>query len=225
MTTHERDIRLRAANPVGEVAALPESVIAAEVHAIAAATPPADRVPRRRRPRRRTALLAALALLVAVPGAAGAIEAAGIHTGWFPSAGDTESAPGEEYLDTGSRAIVPVVRELSARLPLPAGDSWAPLLARWPDPEGALMQRSGIGAEVEWYARCRWQAAWLRANRAGDPDAAAASAAVLRSAASWPFTVATDGGGVVTSQRAVAAAAAAGDAGRVHADHRANCAA
>jgi hypothetical protein len=159
-----------------------------------------------------------------VPGGAAAIEAAGIHTGFFPTAGDTESAPGEEYLDTSSPDIVPVVRGLTATLPLPPGESWAPLLARWPAPGGGLMQRSGIGVQVEWYARCRWEAAWLRAHRAGDRAAAAESAEVLRRAARWPFTVATDGGGVVAAQERVAAAAAVGDAALVRGDYRANCA-
>ena len=222
MTTQEVETRLRTANPLSEdsLGQLPGAVVDASVAAIVAT---GARPARRRRRRRRTALVAAVALLVAVPGAAAAIEAAGVHTGLFPAAGDTESAPGEEYLDTGSPDIVPIVRELTAGLPLPPGESWAPLLARWPAREGGLMQRTGIGAQVESYARCRWEAAWLRADGAGDRAVAASSAAVLARAARWPFTVASDGGGVVAAQERVAAAAAAGDAAPVRADHRANC--
>jgi hypothetical protein len=182
-------------------------------------------VERPRRRRRRTAALAALALLVVVvPSAAAALEVAGVHTGFFPSGSSTESVPGEEFLDTGSPGIVAVVERLTGGVPLPAGEDWAPFMARWPSAEGGLKQRSGIGVEVEAYARCRWQVAWLDAHAAGDAWAARAAAATLQQAASWRFTVATDGGGVVAHQRRLAAAAAAGDAGPVRAAYRANCA-
>jgi len=198
--------RLAAANPLPDPPALPGAVVAAAVAELTA-------TPRRRRRRRFVA--AGLAVAIAVPGAAAAMEVAGIHTGVFPSRGDTESVAGEEYLDGAAPGIVGVVRELTAGVPLPPDASWAPLLARWP--RDGLVQRSGIGAEVEAYARCRWEAAWLR----GEDRPTAAR--VLADAAGWRFTTAADGGGVVAHHRAVAAAAARGDAGPVRADLRANC--
>jgi len=151
------------------------------------------------------------------------MEAAGIHTGFFPGPGDRESTPGEEYFDSGAPGIVDVIRELTTEFTLPAGDSWAPLLARWPSPEGELVQRSGLGTEVEWYARCRWEGAWLRAHERGDATAAAAAARMLADPASTRYSAANDAGGVMAQPRATAAAAAAGRPGPVRREHRANC--
>ena len=219
--TPDDDLRLAAANPVPEAPVLPGAVVAAAVGELLAV--PRGRVRRRRRPRRRTALLGALAALVLVPGAAAGMEAAGIHTGFFPGPGDTESTPGEEYLDSSAAGIVDVVRDLTTEFTLPAGEGWAPLLARWPSSESVYVQRSGIGMEVEWYARCRWEAAWLRAHAAGDAAAAAAAARVLADPASSRYAAANDGGGVMEYLRGTAAAAAAGDPARVRQEYRANC--
>ncbi len=218
MTSDELTARLVAADPLPAAPALPDAVVSAAVAELRAAAP-APR-PRRAR-RRRAAFLAVLALLVAVPSGAAAMEAAGIHTGFFPGAGDTESIAGEEYLDTSSPGIVAVVRDLTTEFRLPAGASWGPLLARWPAGERVLTQRSGLGAEVEWFARCRWEDAWLRAHAAGDAPAAAAAAAVLADPASSRYAAAA--GGATAHLRRVAAAAVAGDPGPVREDRRANC--
>jgi hypothetical protein len=219
--TDRLDVRLAAGNPLPDPPPLSDAVVAAAVAELVRERPVRRR---RRRARGRAVLVAAIAAVVVLPSAGVAMEAAGIHTGFFPGRGDTESTPGEEYLDSGDPGIVSVVRGLTAEFPLPPGESWAPLLARWPSKDGAIVQRTGLGQEVEWYARCRWEAAWLRAHDDGDAAAAAEIAGVLLKAAEWPNTASGDAGGVVAALRETAAAAAAGDPARVRREYRANCA-
>jgi hypothetical protein len=139
------------ADPLPDVPRLPDELIDVLVAEIVAAPRPA----RTRRRRRRTALVAVLAVL-AVPATAVAIDAAGIHTGIFPSEGDTEMVPGEELLQLDSPDIVPYVREITRGIPLPDGASWEPFLARWPLSEPTLAQETAIGSQAEWFARCAW---------------------------------------------------------------------
>jgi hypothetical protein len=208
------DARLAAAVPVREADLLPlPDAIVDEI------TSTDVRRPRRRR----RVLVAALAALVLVPATAAAIEVAGVHTGLFPSDGDTESTPGEEYLEIGSPAILPVVRHLTASVPLPPGAGWAPFMERWPAPQPSLMQSSGIGYEVEAYARCRWMGAWLDAHGAGDTAAAARAAHVLTRSTRWRYSLATARGAVDPDLRRVARAARAGDPGPVRQMYAANC--
>lgn len=219
--------RLRDADPLDErlLPELPPELLAAAAAEIAA-TPrmpgaAAASRPRRRTRSRRTSLALALVVLLGIPSAAVATYV-GIHTGFFPAAGDTESEPGEEYLDTSQPGIVSVVRQLTVGVPLPAGDGWGPLLARYPAEEG-LMQRSGLGVAVEHYARCRWDRAYLRADAAGDRAARERAARVIATSARWRYTVATDGGGVVALYERQGRTALRGDARLVRRDWRANC--
>ena len=96
---------------------------------------------------RRTALLGALAAARARPRRAPAgMEAAGIHTGFFPGPGDTESTPGEEYLDSSAarhrrrRARPDDGVHAPGRRGL--GAAARPLAVR---PSPCYVQRSGIG--------------------------------------------------------------------------------
>ncbi|WP_320669953.1 hypothetical protein [Patulibacter defluvii] len=218
--------RLRDGDPLtdGRAPELPPELLAAAADEIAATprtTAGAARRPRSRSRSRRTSLVLALVALLGVPSAAVATYV-GIHSGFFPGRDDSESTPGEEYLDTSSPGIVRVVRGLTAGVPLPPGDGWGPLLARYPADEG-LMQRSGIGVVVEGYARCRWDRAYLRADAAGDLSGRERAARTLLASAGWRYTVATDGGGVAAQYRRQGRAALRGDAGPVRRHWRANC--
>lgn len=213
--------RLRAATPFPDagVPEPPEDLIDAGLAALGDLSPARPR--RRRSPRRRGLAVAVACLAFAIPSAAVA-GYLGVHTGFFPGAHDSESAPSEEYLDTSSPEIVPIVHALIREAPLPSGANWDALLARYPAQEG-LMQRTGIGFGVEAYARCRWEEAWINSRAAGDAAGTALAARVLGDSATWPNTVKSDGGGVVAQIRRVATAAHAGDARVVRESLRANC--
>ncbi|MGQ0679863.1 MAG: hypothetical protein ACT4OM_09470 [Actinomycetota bacterium] len=135
--------------------------------------------PRRRRARTIAAILAAA---IAIPAAAAAIYG-GIHTGIFAGSDETEQVPGEELLDLADPAIVAVVREEAARVPLPPGESFDPVVARYPRPEATFGQRGVIVVEVQSYAQCRWYAHWL----AADASTRRRYQSVIEQFPSWDF--------------------------------------
>jgi hypothetical protein len=221
-THHDLDTRLAAATPVraADVPRIPRVLVDAAVMEIVSSGSPTSRPARRGR--RRRVLVAALVALVVVPATAAALDVAGIHTGIFPGRESTELTPGEELLNISSPDIVPVVRKLTRSIPLPEGASWLPFLERYPATEPTLAQRIGIGAEAEWFARCRWMGTWLQAYRDDDASGRRRSAAMLAQAATWRYTRAVGGDGVAVFERD-AAAARRGDPGPVRQTYRANC--
>ena len=125
------------------------------------------------------------------------MEAAGIHTGFFPGAGDTESVAGEEYLDTSAPGIVAVVRDLTTEFRLPAGASWAPLLARWPAGErrADAAQRDRHGGRVVRALPLAGRLA-ARARRGRRAGRRRGRARARRPRGRPRYTAAADGGGV-----------------------------
>ena len=89
--------------------------------------------------------------------------------------------------------------------------------------DGGLIQATGIRSHYEQVAQCVWMNEWLAADTAHDAGRAASAAAVLRGAARWPATVATDGGGIVAGLESVAASAAGGDRAPVAREVAINC--
>src|SRR4051794_31352525 len=185
-TRHELDVRLAAATPLrdADVPRIPSALADATIAEIVAT----DRPVRTRARRRRTALVAALVAVVVVPTTAAAMEAVGIHTGVFADRDSTESVPGEERLDVSSPAIVPIVGEITRSIPLPEGASWARFIDRWPRSEPTVEQKSAIGSEAEWYARCAWMGDWLTARRNGDEQRVADAARMLEDSKTWHYS-------------------------------------
>jgi hypothetical protein len=131
--------------------------------------------------RRRIVIIASVAALaVAVPVAA---LTGGIHTGFFASDGDTELVHGSELLNVSDPAIVEVVREEAAQVPLPAGASYDALLRRYPVAEPSLEQREGLRTGIEFFAQCRWYEHWL----AGDAAVRASDAQTIATFVHWKF--------------------------------------
>jgi hypothetical protein len=180
------DMLLQHSNPLtaGPRPSLAEgTALAAATVAEAASLGPSPRpVPRLRRRRLALGLLAAL-----VPATAAAASIGGIHTGWLPtkSQAGTEMTPGEEVLVLSDPGIVPVVKAATKTVALPPGETWAPLLARFPVPliQGVAVtsQRDYITERVQGYATCKWEASWVH----GDAAAKAQALAVIETMPTW----------------------------------------
>ncbi|HUR79076.1 MAG TPA: hypothetical protein VMZ22_14095 [Acidimicrobiales bacterium] len=121
------------------------------------------------------------ALAVAVPAAAAVTG--GIHTGFFASDADTELVHGSELLNISDPAIVDVVRQEAANVPLPPGASYEALLRRYPVAEPSLEQREGLRSGIEYFAQCRWYEHWL----AGDAATRASDAKTIANFVHWSF--------------------------------------
>ena len=189
--------------------------------AAAIATGPA----RRRRGRRRTALIA-LAVLAAGAGTAAAGTELAARTGWFGNPSHTEE-DGSEWLRTDAPDFGEVLRGLVPReLPLAPGVAWEPEIARQVAlgrSQPALQQETGVRATFASYARCSWAVAWLGAERAGDAVLRVRAERVRAQAPSWPIFAAVDGGGVRDLYAARAAAAARGDVAAMREDAAVTC--
>ncbi len=206
----------------GSGVSMPEDAGARIVHAAVVASKP--------RAKRRLAVaggVCAALLTIGVP--AGAVASGYLaQTGWFgsPNPGNPEGtetisteSDDSEWIDFGAADYVEFAASLWPEYAdLPPGyqtDEFAAAIAQrsveatgW---EPGLRQITSIVAEFEQSARCAWRAEWLAADAAGDPARQKTAVDVLRDAASWPATVATDGGGIVDGELDVADAAAAGD--------------
>jgi hypothetical protein len=136
---------------------------------------------RRRRRLRVVALVAAVSLVL--PAAAVAISA-GFRTGIFAGTEDVVQIPDEEFLNLSHPSIVEVVQAEAAKVPLPPGADFDPVLARYPaKEEGAIGRKAVIVGDLELYAQCRWYRSWLR----GDPEIRARDLKVIEQFPNWEF--------------------------------------
>jgi hypothetical protein len=183
------DRQLKAADPLRlDLAALPEQAAQALVKEIVM-QPTETPAPAGRRRRTRTAVIAAVAVLaIGVPGTALGVYQ-GIRSGLFGTGG--EAVEGEEFYRTEAPEITGVMRELAAEFPLPPGADYGRLMARYPTREPMLVQRTGLGQEVSFYAACAWYRHWL-AGDAAQRDRAQATMDTIASWRYWRF--AGDGG-------------------------------
>ena len=128
-----------------------------------------------------------LATVALVPATAAAASIGGIHTGFFPtkSQAGTEMSSGEEVIVLSDPGIVPVVKAATKGVALPPGETWAPLLARFPVPlvQGVPVtsQQDYITERVQSYATCKWEASWVL----GDTAAKAQAFAVIETMPTW----------------------------------------
>jgi hypothetical protein len=174
------DTLLQRANPVTTMAR-PDAGTARALATATTQEPFTYRAPRRRRP----LTVALIAGAIAVPTmAATAVATGGIHTGIFPSAGETEMIRGQEILNLSDPGIVEVVEQQTVGVPLPPGKTWQPVLARYPIPleDGAKSegQLEVITQGVEGYAQCAWESYWLGSN-----STRAAALAVITRIPTW----------------------------------------
>jgi hypothetical protein len=171
---------LAAADPARaiDLEAVPDSAAQEVLHEVIARAARGGPSRRRARRRRLTAFVAVAALVI--PAAALAAYG-GIHSGFFGTGG--EDVAGEEFLNADAPGITTVVRELTKEFPLPAGTSYAPLLRRYPSREHVLVQRTGLGQEVSFYAACAWYRSWL----GGDAAVRASAQPTIEAIPGWRY--------------------------------------
>jgi len=203
--------------------------------------------PQRRRPARWALIAGGLAAVVAFGVASPAI-ADGVHqflaqTGWIgtspnparvaqpPAVGESTESDQSEWISTSASDFVTFsVSVFPQQITLPARydqAKFATVVAAAQQagfPSAGVIQTTAIQDNYETVARCAWIDEWLSAFNSNDTAKATAAAAVLRSSATWPATVATDGGNIVSTLHAVAAAATSSDRGPVLQQQSANCA-
>jgi hypothetical protein len=178
---------LSHANPVREqtrICAASASILASATMNEAVA--PAMVNPVRRR-RWRRAITSAVAVAVAVPALAAAVNLSGVHTGFFPTKrqAGAEMIPGLEVLRISDPGIVEFARKATKTVPLPHGSTWQPFLADFPVPK-----EDGIDVEAQYplvlefaqqYAKCQWEITWLN----GDSAVRAQTAAGIAQIPKW----------------------------------------
>jgi hypothetical protein len=193
---------------------------------------PAAEIRRRKRLRRRT-VVTALSVLTAVAGTAAAATFVAAHTGHFGHGGEEGSG---EFIRLDSTEFPQVLDDVrrEQHLPLPPGASWDTLIAQYRGVRGPSVETtSGLVMDVEDFARCAWQGAFVRAVRAGDVALQQRAADVLGAVPEWPGIAAQPDPQFQAIVRGEAAAAARGDAGtaehetpgrpNIAWDYRVNC--
>ncbi len=163
------DAWLAAADPMRSVEVSPLDRAAAERLKEFTMLEPSPTV---RRSRRRRIIVGASIVLagLAIPTVAVAVNG-GIHTGIFAGPDETEQVPGQELLDLGDPGIVDVARQEADRVPLPPGDTFDSVIARYPIKEGGFGQRLVVTQGVQFYAQCRWYSYWLNGDATARTDA------------------------------------------------------
>jgi hypothetical protein len=138
--------------------------------------------PPRSRRRRLTVVSLVAAACLALPAAAIGISAA-FHTGIFAGDEETEQTPGEELLNLSDPSIVGFVRAEASKVPLPPGETFDAVVARYPIEEPTIGQRGVIVGELQHHAQCIWYRNWLE----GDADTRAGALTVIEQFPSWEF--------------------------------------
>jgi hypothetical protein len=229
--------QLSQADPLNHVAlhALPDSAVKALAQEIVmheqATVTPLTETPeevRAARPRRRRRLMAGLfAGLIIVPTTAAAVVG-GMHTGFLepspPEGFSSMGTVGEEWLNTGDPEIRTVVQDLTTEIPLPAGASYAALLAMFPTKEKAFEQRTGIGGQVASYAECAWFKDWIE----GDAAQRARDQPTIDAMSTWKYwnfaiDAATGHNSGLEGQKRIAAETRAGITTNIRLSYDANC--
>jgi hypothetical protein len=131
---------------------------------------------RARRRRRNRVVMTGTALVLA--GSVGAAAAAGLwttRTGEF-GPGNTTETDTSEYFDTAAPDFPDLLRSKYPDLALPDGVDMEQLVQQQVtglrSDGGTYVQETGLAATAVFFAMCHWQDVWLRADEAGDGEAA-----------------------------------------------------
>jgi hypothetical protein len=192
---HDIDTLLRHSDPVGAPPELKDGAARALAQATRDETGDVPAA-RPRRSRRLRLIGGAVGVALVVTPLAAAERVGGIHTGFFPTKKEagTEDIQGVEFLNLSDPGILEVVRQETAKVPLPAGASWDGLYANWPlhGPDGRNVQgqKPGISQNVQAWAQCAWEKSWLT----GDAATRARAASVLADLPNWDLYAKWDTG-------------------------------
>lgn len=220
------DRLLELANPVpnARLEALPPELLAGLRQVVS------DRIAKRHRRPRTTAVLALLAATLVLGGVGAAIAAgSGAHTGVFgPS--DSTRRPGieslvdsTEFLDQSAPDILNVIDGFALKYPLPPGGTWDTFKKPYPHKERGYVQMTGLEIRVAFESTCQWQDGWLTAARAKDARSMAAAQTVLDQVPTWPIVGKTVDALGMSEFREIAGAARARNVAEFARLHDLNC--
>jgi hypothetical protein len=223
------DRRLRAANrvPRGTEGTPDSDALLDRIGVRITAEPLAEETPIRRTGRarlrmpspRRGVLLASVAGLVVVGGAAAATTILSTYTGQYPTSQQQVQEFGSgQFLRIGAAGFCQAADQLAANIPFPDGDrqawvDWSLLvdvgtksqitIRQLCDTSGSLSHNAddGTGADettssvqgmLAQSAFCAWTDTWLKANASGDTTTQSSAASELAGALQWPASQAYD---------------------------------